>query len=257
MPYRPNDHPVRRSDAVVAAITVMLALLASMAQPAQAASRPGPAPQPAAEAAAGSSSPSDLPDVALAPSGEAIVTDREDTAVAPGLVHTSFDRIDARGWVRGDVLVADLDEARLRVDYLNPGTVSGRAVLSEQAARKGAIAAVNGDFFDINDTGAPLGVGIESDPGSTTRPAGGVPPGRLVNAPASGHNQTAAIGADGLGRLAEIFLEGAATDDDGTRVTLTNLNSPTVAGNGVGLYTPAWGDAARSRTVDGSVAVRE
>ncbi len=256
MSHRHRAHPLRRR-AGASAFLLVLGLLLSTAPPAQAAPHPVPAPRVAAEAAPGSSSLSDLPDVALAPAGEAIVTDREDTQVAPGLMHTSFDRIDARGWIRGDILVADLDEERLHVDYLNPGTVSGRAVLSEQAARKSAIAAVNGDFFDINDTGAPLGVGIEAEPGSGTGPVNGGRPGRLVNAPASGHNQAAAIGADGLGRLAEIFLEGTATDDGGTSVTLTNLNSPTVAAGGVGLYTPAWGEAARTRTVDGAAPVRE
>lgn len=240
----------------VVPLALVPGLLLAGAPPASAGQHDHRAPEGVAEAPRGSSDPSDLPDIALAPAGEAIIVDREDTAVAPGVVHTSFDRLDARGWVRGDVLVADLDEERLRTDYLNPGTVSGRAVLSEQAARKGAVAAVNGDFFDISDTGAPLGVGIERTPA----PSDGAPPaepGALVNAPASGHNNTVAIGADGIGRLAEIFLEGTATDDDGSTVALTNLNSPNVAADGVGLYTPAWGDAPRTRTVDTATVVRE
>ena len=174
----------------------------------------------ATEAHSGSSAVSDIPDVAIAPAGEGIVTRREDTPVAPGVSYTSFDRLDARGWLRGDILVADLDKHGVTVDYLNPGTVSGREVLSQQVARKGAIAGVNGDFFDINDTGAPLGIGIERDED------GGA--GRFVNGPAAGHNETAVIDKNGLGRIAQIFLEGSATDDDASKVDLTNLNSPSV-----------------------------
>ncbi|WP_328989537.1 phosphodiester glycosidase family protein [Kribbella sp. NBC_01245] len=202
-----------------------------------------------AEAHPGSSAASDIPDVALAPPGEGLVTRRSDSPVAPGVTYTSFDRLDARGWLRGDILVADLDAGGVKVDYLNPGTVSGREVLSQQVARKGAIAGVNGDFFDINDTGAPVGVGIERDAD------GGA--GRLVNAPKTGHNESAVIGADGIGRIAQVFLTGTAADDDGSKLDLTNLNSPEVTAGGIGLYTSQWGATPRTRTVDGVAAVRE
>lgn len=199
---------------------------------------------PPAEAARVSSDRSESGDLVLGPAGRSIVTDRVEEQVAPGLVHTSFDRLDARGWLRGDVLVADLGDPALGVDYLSPGTVTGRAVLSEQAAREGAVAAVNGDFFDISDTGAPLGVGVDPLDG-------------LVHGPAEGWNSAATIGEDRLGRLAEVFLEGQVTLPDGTVVSLSNLNSPTVARDGVGLYTPVWGPAPRARVVDGVAAVRE
>ncbi|HEY0474032.1 MAG TPA: phosphodiester glycosidase family protein, partial [Kribbella sp.] len=190
---------------------------------------------------------SGIADVAIAPAGEGLVTSRKDSPVAPGVNYTAFERLDARGWLRGDFLVADLDKHGVTVDYVNAGKVSAGQPLSQQLARKGAIAGVNGDFFDINDTTAPLGVGIE-------RSGSG---GRLINAPAAGHNDTAVIGKDGLGRIAQIFLQGTATDDDATKLDLTNLNSPAVSADGIGLYTPEWGDAARTRTVDGLPTVRE
>ncbi|MDX6282442.1 MAG: hypothetical protein QOH03_3513, partial [Kribbellaceae bacterium] len=182
-----------------------------------------------------------LPDAAIA--GDGLVTSRQDDPIAPGVDHTAFERLDARGWLRGDIIVADLDKHGVTVDYVNTGKVSGGQPLSRQLAREGAIAGVNGDFFDINDTTAPLGVGIDQ--------------GRLVNAPAAGHNDTAVIGKDGLGRIAQVFLQGTATDDDAVKLDLTNLNSPGVNANGIGLYTPEWGDAPRTRTVDGVPNVRE
>lgn len=237
--------PVRR-----AAATVLLgiALPAGLLNAASAQPAPEP-PRVIAESLPGSSDPADVGDLALAPAGESLLTRRDDEPVAPGVTRTSFDRLDARGWIRGDVLVTDLSKGGVTVDYLNPGTVSHREVLSQQAARKGAIAGVNGDFFDINDTGAPLGVGIQRDAD------GGA--GELVNGPAGGHNESAVIGADGLGKLAQIFLAGSATDDDGSAVALSNLNSPGLAAGGVGLFTPQWGPAARNRTIDGLPTVRE
>lgn len=188
-----------------------------------------------------------LPDAAIA--GDGLVTSRQNDPIAPGVDHTAFERLDARGWLRGDIIVADLDKHGVTVDYVNTGKVSGGQPLSQQLASKGAIAGVNGDFFDINDTTAPLGVGIERNGDNTA--------GRLINAPAAGHNDTAVIGKDGLGRIAQVFLQGTATDDDATMLDLTNLNSPGVNANGIGLYTPEWGAAPLTRTVDGVPNVRE
>ncbi|HWD79000.1 MAG TPA: metallophosphoesterase, partial [Kribbella sp.] len=181
-----------------------------------------------------------ITDAAIAENG--VLTSRSDSPVAPGVNYTSFERLDPKGWQRGDILDADLDKHGVTVDLVNGGKVSGGQPLSQQLARKGAIAGVNGDFFDINDTTAPLGVGVES--------------GKLLNAPAAGHNDTAVIGKDGLGKIAQLFLQGTATDG-ATKLELTNLNSPAVNAGGIGLYTPEWGDAARTRTVDGLPTVRE
>jgi hypothetical protein len=181
-----------------------------------------------------------IPDAAIAETG--VLTSRDDSPVAPGVNYTSFERLDAKGWQRGDILDTDLDKHGVTVDLVNTGKVSGGQPLSQQLAGKGAIAGVNGDFFDINDTTAPLGVGVES--------------GKLLNAPAAGHNDTAVIGKDGLGKIAQLFLQGTAVDG-ATKLELTNLNSPAVNAGGIGLYTPEWGDAARTRTVDGLPTVRE
>lgn len=183
-----------------------------------------------------------ITDAAIAQDG--VLTSRVDSPVAPGVNYTSFERLDPKGWQRGDILDTDLNKHGVTVDLVtNGGKVSGGQPLSQQLARKGAIAGVNGDFFDINDTTAPLGVGVEQS-------------GKLLNAPAAGHNDTAVIGKDGLGQIAQLFLQGTAVDGT-TKLELTNLNSPAVKAGGIGLYTPEWGDAARTRTVDGLPTVRE
>ncbi len=198
-----------------------------------------------------SSSESDLPDIALAPAGEAIITDRSDSPVAPGVTYTSFDRLDPRGWVRGDVLSIDMARKGVTFDYLNSGTVASTGTLTSQAERRGAIAAVNGDGFDINDTGAPLGTGVQRRDGGESV---------MLNGSAAGTSTTRGesivVGKNGLASLANVVLDGRATDGTDS-VTLTNLNSPTVARNGIALYTQAWGNVAINRTLDGAPNVYE
>nr|WP_232251187.1 phosphodiester glycosidase family protein [Actinoalloteichus sp. GBA129-24] len=170
-------------------------------------------------------------------------TDSVTTQVAPGIELTEFDRFDPAGWIRGDVLTAELSETSLEPVYLHPGTVADRTPLSEQLAEAGAVAGVNGDFFDINATGAPLGVGIDD--------------GELRHAPAAGHNLTAAFTEDRRAALTEVFLAARLTLPDGTVLTGSNLNSPVIARDGIGVFTPAWGSTSRVTATSGAAEVRE
>lgn len=176
--------------------------------------------------------------------GQSIVTRESRTPIAPGLDLTRFDRFEADGWVRGQVLVADLADDRLGVDHISSGTVTGKSRVTEQAERTGAVAAINGDYFDMNDTEAPVGAAVSRKDG-------------LVNSPTEGRNQTVAIGRDGLGRLAQVFLEGEVTLGGGRRVKLSGVNSPVLAAGGIGLFTDQWGAAARTKPVGGADRVAE
>jgi peptidoglycan hydrolase-like protein with peptidoglycan-binding domain len=165
------------------------------------------------------------------------------TTLAPGL---SLRDTTASGPNTVDILTADLSEPTLKPKYLNPGTIGATATLTTMAARAGAVAAVNGDFFDIGATGAPRGIGIDN--------------GSLLHGPASGWNNTAtlyAAGAGSRGGLAQIFLDATVTLPGGARLTATNLNSPNIAANGIGVYNPLWGDQPRSQVLDGATRSRE
>ena len=62
----------------------------------------------------------------------------------------------------------------LQVDYTNDGAVRRTAPLSTMLARnKHVVGGVNGDFFDIGDTGAPLGVGRDRQRGPLNGPRAG------------------------------------------------------------------------------------
>ena len=167
--------------------------------------------------------------------GDALETARTSRPVAPGVTLTSFDRLDAKGWLRGDLLTVDLTVAR--AGYLSPGAVASVEPLSAQAARAGAVAAVNGDFFDINRTGAPNGPAVDD--------------GRLVKSAKPGWSTaTAGVGADGLGRIADVLLDGEITLPGGRTVPLDRLNSPTVEEDGIAAFTSLWGTAGRGRSLD-------
>jgi hypothetical protein len=198
---------------------------------------------PPVEAAPAASSAHEGPaGFAIADPDDGLVTGSATTEVAPGLNLTQFDRFDPAGWIRGDTLAVDLGSKVLKPTYLSPGTVSARTPLSQQLARAGAVAGVNGDFFDISATGAPIGVGIDR--------------GQLQTAPAAGHNLTASITDAGKARLASVFLEASVTLPGGT-VKATNFNSPVLDTDAIGVYTPLWGASARRSSVAGASRVLE
>ncbi len=170
-----------------------------------------------------------------APSPAYLETDRQTRPVAPGITLTSFDRLDAAGWLRADALSADLGTTT--VDYLYSGAVSRPEPLSGPAGRARAVAAVNGDFFDINNSSAAQGIGIQS--------------GQLIQSPVAGHHQAVGVTAQGVGKVVEIFFEGRAGD-----IPLTQFNNLIQPG-GIGLFTPLWGDYPRSRAVEGATRVTE
>ncbi|MFG2010158.1 phosphodiester glycosidase family protein [Micromonospora sp. NPDC048868] len=160
--------------------------------------------------------------------------------VAPGLNLTSFDRYDADGWLRADALTADLTGG-LTVDYVNSGAVSRAEPLRGAVDAARAVAAVNGDFFDINNSGAAQGVGVRD--------------GQLVQSAVSGHRNAVAITTEGLGRVIEVNFDGTATLPTGP-VTLTQFNNM-IQANGIGVFTALWGSYTRQRAVEGAARVTE
>ncbi|SCE82303.1 Calcineurin-like phosphoesterase [Micromonospora viridifaciens] len=175
----------------------------------------------------------------LEPAG-GLETAKTTRPVAPGLDLTSFDRYDANGWLRADALTADLSGG-VTVDYVNSGEVTRDEPLRAAVDRARAVAAVNGDFFDINASGAAQGIGIRS--------------GELIQSPIAGHPNAAAISAEGLGRVIQVGFEGTATLPAGP-VSLTQFNNM-VQRDGVGVFTPLWGTYSRRRAVEGAARVVE
>ncbi|MGW6932424.1 phosphodiester glycosidase family protein [Lentzea sp. NPDC054927] len=164
-----------------------------------------------------------------------IETERTERPVAAGVTLSSFDWYEpggSGGWIRGDALAVDLTKAQ--VGYVDNGTVAQAAPLSQQTTR--AVAAINGDFFDINNSNAPEGVGVQD--------------GQLRK---SGQGRAVGIDAAGVGSVMETFFEGTL---NGTH-KLTQLNSARIDVDGIGVFNPLWGTYSRARATQGATNTAE
>ncbi len=144
--------------------------------------------------------------------------------VARGVRYTQWRRQDARGRLRIHLLTVRLDKSRVQVRPVSAGKVPRRGPLTKLLRREKAVAGVNGDFFDIADTGAPLGV-LSS--------RGKVRHGATIGWP------NALYRAGGRWRTGPLPLRAGVIGHPD--VPITNLNSPWVAPGGIGAYTKAWG----------------
>ncbi|WP_395692247.1 phosphodiester glycosidase family protein [Nocardioides sp.] len=156
--------------------------------------------------------------------------------VAPGVTYSSWRQTDARGPVVAHLLTIDPSTPGLRIDYASGATVRQVATVAHLVEEAGGVAGVNGDFYDIGRTGAPLGVGADPRHG-------------LLHAPRSGWNDAFFLDRRGRPRIGELPM--AARVLHHPRLRITNLNSPYVAPGGIGAYTPAWGRTAGYRVVLG------
>ncbi len=164
--------------------------------------------------------------------------------VAPGLEYSSWTRTEAQGPVRVHVLTGQMDQPGLVLDLAGGPRVTARAPLSSLLRADRAVAGVNGDFFDIADTGAPLGVGVDR-----VR--------RLLHAPRSGWNSPFVVDARGRARVVQDRLVAQVLPRGGRPITVSNHNSPSVAPRGIGLYDARWGRSPGRRVVHGKGRVHQ
>jgi hypothetical protein len=174
----------------------------------------------------------------------ALETDEVGWTVAPGLEYSRWTRVEQQGPVQVHLLTARLDQPGLVLDQVSGTAIRSRYPLMQLLASDKAVAGVNADFFDIGDTGAPLGVGADRQR-------------RLLHAPRSGWNNAFLIDTAGVARVMADPFYGRVVPWGGGAKTITNFNSPAVAPNGIGLYTPAWGRTAGRSVVDGARRVRQ
>lgn len=164
--------------------------------------------------------------------------------VAPGLTYRQWTQFEQQGPVRVSLLTARLDQPGLVLDQLSGATVAARAPLSRWVSEDRAVAGVNADFFDIGDTGAPLGVGADRQR-------------RTLHAPRAGWNTSFLIDTRGAAQVVQDKLVAKVVRPRRTTLNISNFNSPTVAVGGIGLYTSAWGRTLGKRVADGASRVRQ
>lgn len=189
-----------------------------------------------------------------APAGAAEST----TRIAPGVAYMELDIPAARGTAHAHVLTVDLRDPRVRVDLLHPGAVASRAPVSRLADSRGAVAGVNGDFFNITETqhpgveatGAPVGPAIAS--GRELKAA--VPDGQRFGPalPPGTHTEDVfGVGVDRRARLDDVVLDGSVRGPGGTW-RLGGFNQYALPVGSVGAFTRDWGSVSRVRATCGT-----
>ncbi|MER6068210.1 phosphodiester glycosidase family protein [Streptomyces sp. NPDC001817] len=178
--------------------------------------------------------------------------------IAPGVTYRQFDVDAAAGRTHAHLVTVDLADPHVRVDLLHPGAVAARATVSGMADSAGAVAGVNGDFFDISETQHP---GVQAT-GASVGPAiadgqvlkAAVPNGQRFGPalpPGAGTQDVFGVGTDRRARLDRLSLAGSVGTPDGT-FPLKGLNQYALPENSVGAFTARWGSASRMRAVCGT-----
>jgi hypothetical protein len=156
------------------------------------------------------------------------------------------------------VIRVDLGDPRVRVELLYPGAVAARATVSRLATAQGALAGVNGDFFNISETQHP---GVEAT-GASVGPA--IAQGRALKAavpngqrfgpalpPGTSTKDVFGVGTDRLARLDALALDGSVRTPEG-QLPLRGLNQYALPVGSVGAFTSDWGSASRVRATCGT-----
>ena len=166
-----------------------------------------------------------------------------------GVAHREFSTTAGGRPVMGDVVEVDLTRPKVRMELLNPGVVAARATVTDMANDVAAVAAINGDFFDIGRSSAPAGPAVMD--GQPLKAA--VPQGRRAAPPVAGAETDYAftVGQDGIARIDRLRLEAKVRGPKGEWPVVA-LNQHAVPVGGIGIFTSAWGDYDRAKTMCGS-----
>jgi hypothetical protein len=166
----------------------------------------------------------------------------------PGVTHRGFTTTESAGQVVGDIVQVDLTQPGVSIDLMNPGIVAGTETVKGMADDAGAVAGINGDFFDISATGAPAGPAVKG--GSAVKAA--VPQGRRAapRVPGAEMDYVWSVGVDGVARIDRLPLTGEVSGPNGT-LPIVGLNQYAVPINGIAVFTDEWGKD-RAQTLCGS-----
>jgi hypothetical protein len=156
-------------------------------------------------------------------------------AVAPGVNYEQFTLTGPRGVTRGQLMRIDPATPGIGLDLVEGQNVASRHVVGDMMDPD-AVVGVNGDFFDIRDTEAPLGVAKDRQRG-------------IMNGVQSGWNSAFWVDTAGAPHIGDLYADAVLRQRP--KLDVTTVNSPSVRPGGIGLYTEKWGTLAGYRVVDG------
>lgn len=148
------------------------------------------------------------------------------TDVAPGVRYGDYEMLTTDGPLSVHVVAVDLNEPSVRVGTVlaNDRLVSPGETVSSMASRTGAVAGINGDYFDINQTNQPLNILVQN--------------GRLIRAPMQ--RWAIAFTPQKNVTFQEFHFGAQATLPSGT-IDLKTMNDWPPPGDGAVFVTPEYG----------------
>ncbi len=148
------------------------------------------------------------------------------TDVAPGVTYGDYQMNTVDGPLSVHVIAIDLREPTVRIGtaLATDKLISPGETLSSMARRNGAVAGINGDYFDINQTNQPLNILVQN--------------GRLVRMPM--HRWAIAVSKSKDVQFAEFEIAQTAMLPGGT-LPLKTMNDWPPPGGGAVLITPEYG----------------
>lgn len=154
------------------------------------------------------------------------------TKVAHGVELIQLRRFDTAGWLNIVALEIDRSQSQVWVDtLLGNGILTDTEIVRTMAERQGAVGAVNGDFFFINTSGAPLGPHVQS----------GLP----VKSASSGRTLGIGIPQEGMPAIGPFTIAVTLELADGTAMRVDGLNDPQLGPGQIVLYNAYWAPRAQ------------
>ncbi|MEV7324768.1 phosphodiester glycosidase family protein [Streptomyces sp. NPDC093970] len=163
--------------------------------------------------------------------------------IGPGISLQHVQALDQGGWYDARFLTVDLSNSAVSTDLLTAGPVASGGPLSGVADKAGAVAGVNGDFYDLGNSTAAHGAEIQDGKLLKTTNLGGP-----EAAPVQPH---VGVSKDGIAQLVNVMVD-ASANFGGTDHKLLSVNAadpephPVPAG-GMVAFTSAWGTYSRNR----------
>ena len=162
--------------------------------------------------------------------------------IGPGIDLRHVNALDSSGWYDAQYLTVDLSNKAVSTDLLTSGAVASGGPLSAAANKAGAVAGINGEFFDIGGSNAALGGEIQD--------------GKLVKTADAGGRDHVGVTKDGIAQLVDLAVDAKATfaGADHKILTINAANGGGVPADGLIAFTPAWGTYSRNRAFGGVAA---
>ena len=187
--------------------------------------------------------------------GEVRFTSSETTA--PGVTFRAFETSGTGGRVRGGLVDVDLSAPGVSLGLLHPPVVAARRTVSGMADAQGAVAGVNGDFFNVSETHAGVAATGSSSGAEVVegRPVkGAVPDGQRFGPalpPGTSGESVIGVGDDRRGHVARLRLAGTVRSGKQS-IALRGLNQYALHAGSVGAFDARWGAVSRRRAVCGT-----